>query len=229
MKLAAQTVLWGNRIESISRILDTLTMNGFHGVEFSQCPEQLGKAHDLRQMLSDRKIELVGLSGGTLRDRVAYCGSVLRPEFLYVERWDEVECRPALKAGFRLALHPHVFKPVHRLATAGEILKQHPELLFLPDAAHLTIAGDSPAEAVLKWRSRLAAVHLKDWTPVYGRSSHRYARGFVELGNGIINFDLLFDRLHMIDYRGWLVVEQGSPAAALPRSGRHRVAAAAAC
>ena len=210
MKIAANTLIWGNRAVDLPKMLDFLAANGCEGVEFSQRPERLGDPHDLRQLLADRGLVLLGLSGGTVDERIKYCGDVLKPNYLYVDGWDEVEAREARCAGFLLALHPHIFKARHRLSDVEAELRDHPELRFLPDVAHLTIAGDSPSNAVVQWSDRLAAVHIKDWTPAYGRSSHRYGRGFVELGKGIVNFDQLFEKLRAIHYRGWLVFEQGN-------------------
>ena len=205
-------MLWKHGIQDLPEVFRTVAAHGCRGVEFCHRPDQLLiDARTLRKMLSDYGLTLVGLSGGTLRERMEYCDDELRPEYLYVEDWEGAESQRAMNAGFVLALHPHLFKPVHRLAEAEKLLREHRQLRFLPDTAHLTIAGDSPAHAVSLWRERLAAVHLKDWTPIYGRSSHRYARGFVELGTGIVNFEMLFERLLLINYSGWLVIEQGKP------------------
>jgi len=210
VKIGANTLIWGNRLDDLARMLDFLAANGCEGVEFSQRPEQLGDPRDLRQLLADRGLALLGLSGGSVIERVKYCADVLKPNYLYVDAWDDSDARAAGAAGLPLALHPHIFKPRHRLADLEAELRDHPELRFLPDVAHLTIAGDTPSNAVGQWRDRLAAVHVKDWTPAYGRSSHRYGRGFVELGKGIVNFDQLFEKLRSIRYNGWLVFEQGN-------------------
>lgn len=213
MKVAAQTVIWGNHIRDMERSLRLLAMHGCLGVEFSQRPDNLCSAKVLHRLLKNSGLSLVGLSGGTLKERIEYCDDVLRPEYLYVEDWDENEGDFAIKEGFTLALHPHLFKPCHRLQDASDLLRKYPALKFLPDAAHLSICGDSVAQAVGEWADRLAAVHLKDWSPIYGRTSHRYARGFVHLGKGLVNFDSLFERLNRINYNGWLVFEQGDPEA----------------
>jgi sugar phosphate isomerase/epimerase len=210
LKIAAQTVIWGNRLPDLARMLDIIAASGCEGVEFSQRPDQLGEATDLRRLLAERGLALVGFSGGTVDERIRYCADVLRPEYLYVERWDQAEEHSARSAKLALALHPGVFKPVHRLSDAEAELRAHPELRFLPDIVHLTIAGDSPANAIAQWRERIVGIHIKDWTPAYGRSSHRFARGFVGLGKGIVNFVQFFERLHTIGYKGWLVIEQGS-------------------
>jgi sugar phosphate isomerase/epimerase/nitrogen-specific signal transduction histidine kinase len=211
VKIAVETVIWKDGIENLAQVFETICAHGYKGIEFSHRPEQIGNRQTLTRLLNDFGLTLVGLSGGTLHERVAFCGDTLRPEYLYIENWDDNECKMAIDAGFVLALHPHLFKPIHRVQDAEKLLAEHDKLRFLPDTAHLTIAGDSLADALSRWRHRLAAIHLKDWTPIYGRSSHRYGRGFVELGDGIINFDQIFKSLETIDYSGWLVIEQGRP------------------
>jgi signal transduction histidine kinase len=209
VKIGAETVIWGQQIDDLPGALDLLEFHGCEGVEFSQRPDTLGNARELKSMLRDRSLHLLGLAGGTLRERMEFCGDVLRPDYLYVESWDGKESAHAIANGFTLALHPHLYKPIHRIVDAEDILRRHPEVMLLPDTAHLTIAGDAPAQVVAEWIDRITAIHLKDWTPIYGRSSHRYARGFVDLGLGAVNFELLFERLRTLKYDGWLVFEQG--------------------
>jgi ABC-type multidrug transport system fused ATPase/permease subunit len=67
--------------------------------------------------------------------------------------------------------------------------EQHPTgrlLRFVPDTAHMTIVGDNPIDAINELFDDLIAVHLKDWTPAYGRYSQRNAQGFVSLGTGMV-------------------------------------------
>ncbi len=213
MKVGAQTVVCGNSFE-LPTVLDVIAAAGCLGVEFSQRPGALGDLDDLLRLLEERRLELIGLSGDTLQARIDYCGDY-RPGYLYVEEWDERVAVQALEKGFTLALHPHLFKPVHRLDEAFELLDTHggkyPRFKFLPDSAHLTIAGDLPADALRRaGANRLAAVHVKDWTPEYGRSKHRYARGFTALGQGSVDFEGFFIALREIGFDGWVVFEQGS-------------------
>jgi signal transduction histidine kinase/sugar phosphate isomerase/epimerase len=213
MKIGVQTVLWGHHLDDIPGALDLIASYGCEGVEFTQRIEHLGGIRELHRMLEERGLTFVGLSGGTLQERMDYCGDAARPNYLYVGDWDDLIAPDAVRRGFTLALHPHLFKRIHRLADALNELQKHPDLSFLPDVAHLTIAGDRPHDAIMLGRDRLAAVHIKDWTPEYGRSSHRYARGFVELGSGIINWEQIFSALRRIEYDGWLILEQGTPGA----------------
>src|SRR5437773_1470551 len=81
-----------------------------------------------------------------------------------------------------------VFTPIARFRDTEELLLQYRDLSFLPDTAHLTIVHDDPVEAIERFIDRTVAVHFKDWTAAFGRACHRYARGFVELGAGDVDF-----------------------------------------
>lgn len=210
MKFAYQTIIWGSEISDIANVLDIIADAGYQGFEIAQAPSRLGIEGGITTLLElarSKKLELIGLAGGSLRQRLAFCESH-RSSYLYVEGWDEIESPLAIEAGFTLALHPHVFKHVHRLEQAADLLERHPTLKFLPDTAHLYIAGDDPVDAIRTLQGRLAAVHLKDWTPEFGRSSHRYARGFIELGRGVVHPENVISELERQNYEGWVVVEQ---------------------
>jgi len=73
-------------------------------------------------------------------------------------------------------------------------------------------------KAVREFAGRLAGVHLKDWTPAYGRYSHRYAEGFVSLGKGKVNLKGYLKELDDIQFNDWVVVEQ-DPSTSTPARG----------
>jgi signal transduction histidine kinase len=180
---------------------------GYQGVEFAQRPETLGDLERLLRFLRERDLEFLGLAGGMLWERVEYCGTN-RPHYLYVEDWHPIDAPQAIELGFVLALHPHVYKRVHRLSDARYLLEAHPELRWLPDTAHLTIAGDHPVDAMRVAADRMIGIHLKDWKAAYGRSSHRYSRGFTELGEGDVDLESVVGEVRSTSYDNWLIVEQ---------------------
>ena len=216
MKIGFHTITWGIQLDDIESTLDVIAEAGYQGVEFAQRPDVLRvkDSEELRQLLAERNLVLIGLVGGTLTERMEFFGNV-PPEYLYVDDADPKAIPSAVKKaaekGFTLAVHPRMFMPVSRLSDARPLLEEHPKLKLLPDTAHLTIADDDPAAAILYAKDRLAAVHLKDWTPEFGRSSHRYGRGFTELGKGIVDLDSVLRALRQINYDGWVVVEVDSP------------------
>ena len=215
MKIGFQTIVWWPFTDPLEYRLEVIAGAGYQGVEFKERPDELPPIEELQKLLKKYNLELIGLSGGSLKSRIKYCKNV-RPDYLYTDDWNEeiarlVERTKNIEGGeFILALHPHVFKPAHSLGGAKALLEKFHKLKFIPDTAHLTIVGDDPVEAIQTCSDRLAAVHLKDWTPEYGRSAHRYARGFVELGEGTIDLDRILMALNGIDYEGWLIVEQDS-------------------
>ena len=72
------------------------------------------------------------------------------------------------------------------------------------------MAEDDPVAAVKKYHAsdRLAAVHIKDWKPDYGRWSHRYAHGFCLPGEGIVPIEKVMNTLDEIGFGGWVILEQ---------------------
>jgi signal transduction histidine kinase/sugar phosphate isomerase/epimerase len=209
MKIGFRTNIWGSRIDDLPYALDLLASAGFQGVEICQCPATLEKVEDLMKMLEARGLTLAGLSGGTLRERMDYCGD-FRPGYLFTDDWYPGESEEAGRH-FVLALHPHAFKRVRRLDDAMTLLNEHAGLLkLLPDLAHLTIVGEVPAEVIRRvGPGRLAGVHVRDWNRRYGRSSHLYARGFTELGKGDVALRPALKALRDVAFDGWVIAEQG--------------------
>ncbi len=233
MRFAFETVIWGRQLQDVELVLDTIAACGYAGVEFAQNPDEIfvldatvpggsrpvRDIEELLSLLNQRGLHLVGLAGGTLTRRIAFCGKDFRPEFLYVEDWtiDDEEARSALNAQppFTLGIHPHWFMKVQRVAQVKDRLRRYREeypkgkgVRFLPDTAHMTIVGDKPSEAVAELFNDLVAVHIKDWKPSYGRYSHRYAQGFVPLGRGVVHPEKVLQLLRERNFVGWVVVEQ---------------------
>lgn len=212
-------------------MLRDIAATGYEGVELAQHPKILGPPEALHRLLSDLKLTFVGLSGGALMEKIEYTTkystaallarfqtNALVPTgrkgenpapYLYVDEWEGPRSVAAL-IGNTLALHPHMFRSVQTAREAQDLLDRHPGLWFLPDTAHLTVAGENVIKVLQSTYDRIIAVHLKDWTAEYGRAYHFYSRGFVELGQGDVGPDQIVRFLQGRNYRDWLVVEQDS-------------------
>jgi sugar phosphate isomerase/epimerase len=214
MRPAYQTIIWGSRIPNLDQALDLIRDAGFEGVEFAQPPSEFKCTIEaLLAKLESRGLTLLGLAGGSLQERMDYCGEY-RDLYLYIEEWDDEIHSAAIARGFRLALHLHVFKKVHTLAQVRKVLynkRDEPLVQWIPDTAHLIIAGDDVEEAMGVYPARMASVHFADWTPAYGPTSHRYARGFKDLGEGIVALDAALEVLKVKAPQAWIVAEQHSP------------------
>ena len=148
-KIAFQTILWGNRLSRPHEVFRMLAEHGFAGVEIAQPPSLLPPARELERLLHGLGLQIVGLCGGEVAERMDYCdGLTVRPHYLYVEHCTDEMMATAQERGYRLALHPHVFKKTSHLAQATELLQRFPDLLFLPDTAHEEIVRDVPCEAI---------------------------------------------------------------------------------
>ncbi len=221
MHLGFQTVVWGRRIDDLDHLLAVLAACGYEGVEFGQnhrdiyvrengAARPIGTFQRLKERCRAHGLELVGLVGGTLDERMAFCGED-RSAYLYVDSWSD-EFAAALESDnpFTLALHPHWFMPMLKLSQAEGIMEAvpSPNLKIIIDTAHLCIAEDDAAAAIRRHQSHLASVHIQDWSPDYGRWSHRYARGVCPPGQGIAPLQEVMKTLDTIGFTGWLVMEQ---------------------
>jgi inosose dehydratase len=227
LRIGVQTISWGEKVRDVSHMLREVRQVGYDGVELAQSPAELPGVSELLDLLESERLVILGIAGGSLRDRLDYVGRVeeeLRSRmmvggyrgetspqprpYVYVDGEYSEDWNVAFRAGVRLALHPHMFKPVQTAHEAEVLLRQHPTLELLPDTAHLQIAGSDPLEFIKSWEDRLAAIHLKDWSPLWGRSYPFYARGFCELGQGTVDLVSVLEWVGKRAFQGWVVVEQ---------------------
>jgi len=215
MPVAFQTIIFGLKFDDDDQTdlaFKVIQWVGSKGIELAQSPDVVygGDFARLRDKLKEFDQKLVGLAGGPLdrrRNFLDFLGT--KEPYLYVDGLDE-ESKKAMEDGYTVALHPHAFMEVNGAKQAAEILNVNPHMKWLPDTAYLWIAGDDPLKSVLEspFKDCLAGIHLKDWTPVYGRASDRYARGFTEMGTGVVGLeDFVGKTKHLVD-RVWFIVEQ---------------------
>lgn len=227
MKVGFGTVLWGRRIDDLDYMLNIVSACGYAGIELAQHHEQifvrnedgtgirqLRGIDELLEKLKSKNLELIGVVGGTLQERIDFLGENRAP-YLYIDRWpgdDQVD--DALNAGFTVAVHPHWLMPIPRMKEwreySGKFLshEKNDQLRLLLDIAHAVVAENDPVAAIRKNSAKLAAVHVKDWKPDYGRWSHRYAHGFCLPGEGIVPITEAMDTLRDKSYQGWVILEQ---------------------
>ncbi|MFM7323237.1 MAG: sugar phosphate isomerase/epimerase family protein, partial [Armatimonadota bacterium] len=159
---------------------------------------------------------LLGMAGGSFEERARFCAEAdLIPAYWYVADTgllDAEHREAARRAGTRLAFHPHAFLAydrVHPIAYLDD--PEYSEVAWLPDTAHMTMMGGGFGilERMLSSTpERIAAIHLKDWDPAYGRSYHRYAKGFAPLGRGIVPLERVASMIARGESAVWVVVEQ---------------------
>jgi sugar phosphate isomerase/epimerase/signal transduction histidine kinase len=220
MKLAFQTICWNHRVrrKDWARLFKSIKAAGFDGVEIFQPLDQLPHTwQELRQLAQAAGLVILGLTGDTLPNRMDY----LRPDgkpgihpepYLYMETWDQ-DVVQAYTQRFTLALHYNHLSGLSGVEEALRLLDLWPNLMWLPDTAHLFIgqqSNDKLIELLLRLRERTLAVHLKDWKAAYGRFSHRYARGFCAIGSGQVDLKRAVHDLTRAGYHEWFVIELDS-------------------
>ena len=223
MKVGIQTISWGAEPGNAIEMLSAIEHAGFEGIELAQTEDDFVEA-ELLQSIQASQLELVGVAGGRIEDKVSLVARYLTTSsqssvpYIYADRWDNslqerfesVVAEIGLDQELKIGLHPHMYKPIQTSADALELLEQYPKLSLLPDVAHLTIAKDDIFSLFRNHLNRICAVHLKDWSPKYGYSFQFYSRGFVELGVGEVDLMSIIGLLKKLSYRGWIIVEQDS-------------------
>lgn len=209
MRIGLQTVSWGPILSDVREIIQAASHIGFDGIEFSQTPESLGDIATISHMLRDNDLELISLAGGSLSRRVAYSGDTKLPYF-YCDTWDEHVIEQTIKHGGIIGLHPHYYKNMETLDNVQQLLDLENGIGLIFDTAHLYLAGENIQRAVKLYYDSLVSVHLKDWTPIFGRSPYHFSLGFTELGRGVIKYQIseVVKYLRDRQFSGWLVIEQ---------------------
>ncbi|QHT66150.1 sugar phosphate isomerase/epimerase [Rhodocytophaga rosea] len=78
---------------------------------------------------------------------------------------------------------------------------------LLLDVAHYFQGGGDPAKAIVTYKDRIEAFHLKDVeSPVPGKDDPKSYR-FVELGQGKVNLPSVFAALKQVKFKSWAIVE----------------------
>lgn len=94
------------------------------------------------------------------------------------------------------------------------------------DVAHYFQGGGDPAKAARDYKDYLYAVHLKDVRrPHPKRPNEEGSYQFVELGEGLVNLQEVFDELGKLKFKGWGIVElDGVPDEGKTALDSHKIA-----
>ena len=216
MKVAIQTITWGDTLEAFEEFCVSVRRIGFEGVEFSQKPNTLPPYNQLRQVMTDSSLQVAGFCGGSILDRVGYIKADNGP-YLYVDEWYFTVIGKVASYGCQVSLHPHFYKTISTAKIAVDLIRSNPDLglSLIVDTAHCYLAGECIEAIIEENMDILEAVHLKDWVADYGRSVYRFARGFTSLGEGLVRDQILsvVSTLKKLGFQGWVVIEQDTPTA----------------
>ena len=136
----------------------------------------------------------------------------------------------ARQRGMKLAFHHHMGTCIQTIAETDRLMREtDPENVYLNyDCGHFYFAGEDPVEALKKYISRTAHIHLKDIRPNVLQRVHDEKLSFLTAvkqgvftvpgdSEGCIDFLSLFEVIKNSDYQGWIVLEaEQDPAVANP-------------
>lgn len=223
---AIQTISWGRNVPLLINDMPKLADIGYMGLELAQTKFDIPDFEGFLQAVENSKMQIVGVAGGNIEekvDMVTRIRSALPGEstpYIYMDHWDERhQKRFELKKDaldysgeIRIAIHPHMFKPVQNAQDLKSVFEQFESLKFLPDTAHLTVAGEDVVELVRKYSDRLVGIHLKNWLPAHGRSFQFYSKGFCGLAdeNGTVPLNEIIMSIRGRNQGNWIIEQDYS-------------------
>jgi len=220
-RIGLQTIIYGEDfLLGLPQTLQQIRAMGFTGVEFFQTPSKLGDPHEFESLMESNGLTLLGLSGGSLQDRRDFCAQLKQPpKYIYVQDLLPETLSTALSFGCQVAVHPIQYSKLDSYKETVRRIQELPagrpreSVTALPDSAHLYLGNESLADILKTDGSDVHYAHLKDWSPAFGTSMFTYARGFCELGQGIVmNEELRETLLKWLasSKSKWIVIEQDS-------------------
>ncbi len=159
----------------------------------------MDKALDFAQHCGIRNIQLAGYD-------VYYEESTDRSKAQFKEELSAAVKKAAqrqIMLSIEIMDHPFM-SSIHRYA---EITKDivSPWLTVYPDVGNLTAWWNDVPRELEQYLSKISAIHLKDTLPVGPKSLGQFRD--LTMGQGTVNFDIIFDTLAKIDYKGSFVLE----------------------
>jgi inosose dehydratase len=129
------------------------------------------------------------------------------------------------KLGVPLVFHPHMNQIGEKPEDVAVIMKKaDPKAVkLLLDVGHWAAAGGDPIAAVKQYGKRIAVLHIKDVTDQEPSATSKNKYKFVELGQGKVDFQGVFQALKGVGFKGWAIVELDS----VPKERNPKDAAAA--
>ena len=119
----------------------------------------------------------------------------------------------SLRTGTKLRIGFHAETPEVAAGLIDAVMEGTDPKYFdlVADVGHIAAGGLDPLEVCRKYRSRIVAVHLRDWDPdvKYERNGEQLTGRFVPLGEGKINLPKLMDFLRETKFSGEINAEGG--------------------
>lgn len=154
-------------------------------------PEELFKIQRVTKLASQVGAEFLVVGGGAIPFR-----GVRDEDYQKLgEALNEVQ-KIAADYGLQSAYHPHLGTCCESWVQLKKVM-EHTTVGLCPDTAHVVAGGIDLKDLVVLFGERINYVHLKDYK----------GGNFLELGDGIVDFQTFVRLLREKEYDGWIVVE----------------------
>jgi inosose dehydratase len=154
-------------------------------------PEELFKIRKVAELASKVGAEFLVVGGGAIPSR-----GVRNEDYRRLgEALNEVQ-KIAADHGLRSTYHPHLGTCCENWAQLKMVM-EHTTIGLCPDTAHVVAGGINLGDLVNFFGDRINYVHLKDYKD----------GNFLELGDGIVDFQVFMRLLRRRGYDGWIIVE----------------------
>jgi sugar phosphate isomerase/epimerase len=218
MKFSFHTISWALirfQYLDIEKIFDMIKDAGFTGVEGVNINDEKNLI-EIVSIAKEKGLSIVSISSSDINNGIKF-SSVIGCEFyqtggwyrdklitgnlkedlkLCVNEFEEIG-KYAKKYGVKIAVHPHLNQIIENLEEIEFLMENSENIYLLIDTAHQFAANVNPVELFLKYKERVAHIHLKD---VRGKE-------FVPLGEGEVEIEKFLDTLKENEYRNWVGVE----------------------
>jgi len=126
----------------------------------------------------------------------------------WVSNLNQIAKRVFEQWGIKVAYHPEQREVSHHLYE--EVLQSTDEryVYFVADVGHLVAGGANAVEVCRKYKERLVAVHLKDFSPAPQGGSAK--AGHVAFGEGTVDLIGIAAELKRNNFAGWVMGESGA-------------------
>lgn len=190
----------------------------------------------------EKAMVVLGNDHSSVPHRARYAGSI-RPEHsldeagwkTFTDAANRIARAVCQETGLRSVFHHHCATWVEAPWEVEKFLSMtDPDVVGLCfDTGHYRFGGGDPVEGLRKHAERIWHVHFKDCSPTIAAQARTNgwlynesigAGVFCELGQGDVDFPAVLKQLEVMNYEGWIVVEQdvlpgmGSPKASARRN-----------
>jgi sugar phosphate isomerase/epimerase len=224
LKLSCSAIAWGQikDVPSFEKILDSIKETGYEGVgiEYNLLPKELMEHPEEIHRLARRAglgVPSMAINEMTVQQADAAKKMGAESAWLCLFEKDDAAASKAtntLLRAFRaqnvaVGLHPHVRSNAESYRQIDALIEKAKPLSLdiCFDSAHQEALGIDNAQMIRRYKDRLVLAHMKDLRARVPIAKVDYDHDFVDLGEGVVDFEAIMRAFKDVGYKGWLMTE----------------------